>query len=65
MNYPAIVASFAIALGISLFNGVYPFSLPLFFGLFAVWAILFHLKSEPFGKLIKPKKDESTDKASE
>ena len=65
MNYPAIVASFAIALGISLFNGVYPFSLPLFFGLFAVWAILCHLKGGPFSKQIKPKEDESTDKASE
>ena len=65
MNWPAIAISLVIALAVSLFNGVYPFSLPLFFGIFAVWAILFHLKGGPFGKLNKPKEDEPTDNDSD
>ena len=65
MNYPPIVASLAIALAVSLFNGVYPFSLPLFFGIFAVWAIGFHLKPSLLGKLNKPKEDEPTDNDSD
>ena len=65
MNYPAIVASLAIALAVSLFNGVYPFSLPLFFGIFAVWAIGSHVKPVLFGKLNKPKEDEPTDNDSD
>ena len=65
MNWPAIVVSLVIALAVSLFNGVYPFSLPLFFGIFAVWAIGSHLKGGPFGKQIKPKEDDPTDNASD
>ena len=65
MNWPAIVVSLVIALAVSLFNGVYPFSLPLFFGIFAVWAIASHLKPGLFGKLIKPKEDEPTDNDSD
>jgi hypothetical protein len=48
-----------------LFNGVYPFSFKLFFGIFAVWAISSHLKPGLFDKLNKPKEDEPTDNDSE
>ena len=65
MNWPAIVVSLVIALAVSLFNGVYPFSLPLFFGIFAVWAMGSHLNSGLFGKLNKPKEDEPTDNDSD
>ena len=65
MNWPAIVVSLVIALAVSLFNGVYPFSLPLFFGIFAVWAISSLLKPGLFDKLNKPKEDEPTDNDSD
>ena len=65
MNRPAIVVSLVIALAVSLFNGVYPFSFKLFFGIFAVWAIGSHHKPGLFGKLKKPKEDEPTDNDSD
>ena len=65
MNGRAIVVSLVIALAVSLFNGAYPFSLPFFFGIFAVWAIGFHLKPSLLGKLNKPKEDEPTDNDSD
>ena len=65
MNWPAIAISLVIALAVSLFNGVYPFSWPLFFGIFAVWAVGSHLKPGLFGKQIKPKEDDPTDNASD
>ena len=65
MNWPAIVVSLVIALAVSLFNGVYPFSLPLFFGIFAVWTIGSHLKPDLLGKLNKLKEDEPTDNDSD
>ena len=52
MNWPAVVVSLVIALSVSLFNGVYPFSLPLFYGIFAVWAIVFHLTSTLSSRLL-------------
>ena len=63
MNWPAIVVSLVIALAVSLFNGVYPFSLPLFFGTFTVLAIIFHLKPSLLGKLNESEKDDSDDES--
>ena len=68
MNRPAIVVSLVIALAVSLFNGVYPFSLPLFFGIFAVWAIVFHLipstlSSRLHDKINEAEKDYSDDES--
>ena len=67
MNWPAIVVSLVIALAVSLFNGVYPFSLPLFYGIFAVWAIVFHLTSTLSSRLLdkinEAEKDYSDDES--
>ena len=67
MNGRAIVVSFVIALAVSLFNGVYPFSLPLFYGIFAVWAIVFHLTSTLSSRLLdkinEAEKDYSDDES--
>ena len=61
MNGRAIVVSLAIALAVSMFvrGGAFPFK--LFFGIFTVFAIVFHLNPSLLGKLNESEKDDSDD----
>ena len=61
MNGRAIVVSLVIALAVSMFvrGGVFPFK--LFFGIFTVFAIVFHLNPSLLGKLNESEKDDSDD----
>ena len=63
MNWPAIVVSLVIALVVSIFVRGDAFSFRLFFGIFAVWAIVFHLKPSLLGKLNESEKDDSDDES--
>ena len=60
MNWPAIVVSLVIALAVSIFvrGGA-----KLFFGIFTVLAIVFHLNPSLLGKLNESEKDDSDDES--
>ena len=63
MNWPAVAVSLVIALAVSMFvrGGAFPFK--LFFGIFIVFAIVFHLKPSLLGKLNESEKDDSDDES--
>lgn len=64
MNWPAVVVSLVISsLAVSLLfrGGAFPFK--LFFGIFTVLAIVFHLKPSLLGKLNESEKDDSDDES--
>jgi hypothetical protein len=63
MNWPAVAVSLVIALAVSMFvrGGAFPFK--LFFGIFTVFAIVFHLKPSLLGKLNESEKDDSDDES--